>query len=150
MSGHEGALAVARTTTPRPLVGLDLQTVPEVESAVARFGERYLQHCYTPGEQRVLETSGAAGLAARFAAKEAVLKLLGAGGPIGDIDLRAIEVVSDPGGRPRVVLHGAAADLATRLGIDTETIDLSLTHDGGVAAAVAVALDLPDDRKAPR
>jgi holo-[acyl-carrier protein] synthase len=116
------------------LVGCDLQPVREVADAVSHFGRRYLDRVYTPREQATLDTGGAAALAARFAAKEAVIKLVG----VGDgVDPRTIEVVQGPLGRPRVVLHGEMAAHAERAGVGS--IDISLSHTGDTAMAVAVA-----------
>ena len=75
-------------------------------------------------------------LAARFAAKEAVMKALGVG--LGAFAFRDVEVVKAPSGAPSVSLTGRAADLAARRGVTSW--HLSLTHTGLVAEAVAVAL----------
>jgi holo-[acyl-carrier protein] synthase len=72
--------------------------------------------------------------AARFAAKEAVGKALGIG-IIGFV-WRDIEVLS--GGKPRIALHGDVAEVARRLGVTR--VDVSLSHTGGMAYAVAAAL----------
>jgi len=72
--------------------------------------------------------------AARFAAKEAVGKALGIG-IIGFV-WREIEVLS--GGKPRVALHGRVAQIARRLGVTR--VELSLSHTGGMAYAMAVAV----------
>jgi holo-[acyl-carrier protein] synthase len=75
-------------------------------------------------------------LAARFAAKEAVLKAMGAG--LWQVPLRGIEVLRGEGGDPTVRLTGRAAELATRLGITSWR--LSLAHTSRSAHAVALAL----------
>jgi holo-[acyl-carrier protein] synthase len=75
-------------------------------------------------------------LAARFAAKEAVLKALGAG--LGSAPLTDIEVVRGTSGAPSVALHGRAAELARSLGVDRVLV--SLTHTSTTAAAFAVAM----------
>ncbi len=75
-------------------------------------------------------------LAARFAAKEAVMKALGVG--LGAFAFRDVEVVSSPSGAPSVVLRGPAEALAGSLGV--ESWRLSLTHTDSLAQAVAVAL----------
>ena len=75
-------------------------------------------------------------LAARFAAKEAVLKAMGAG--IGECRFRDIEVVRAESGAPSVRLHGGAADLATDRGVGSWL--LTLTHTESLAQAIAVAL----------
>ena len=75
-----------------------------------------------------------ASLAARFAAKEAVAKALGAPGGLRWVDA---EVVREASGRPRLALHGGVADAAAALG--ATAWHLSLSHDGGIATAMVVA-----------
>ena len=75
-------------------------------------------------------------LAARFAAKEAVLKAMGAG--IGECRFRDIEVVRAESGAPSVRLHGGAVDLAAEKGVGSWL--LTLTHTESLAQAIAVAL----------
>ena len=75
-------------------------------------------------------------LAARFAAKEAVMKALGVG--LGAFAFHDVEVVSAPSGAPSLILRGGAQALATRLGVADWR--LSLTHTDVTASAVAVAL----------
>lgn len=74
--------------------------------------------------------------AARFAAKEAVLKAMGAG--IGECDFREIEVVRAESGAPSVRLHGRAAVLAADRGVGEWR--LTMTHTASLAHAIAVAL----------
>jgi holo-[acyl-carrier protein] synthase len=120
-------------------VGLDLVAVQSVEDALrASHRDRYLERVYT--EREVLDCQTAIGLdaerlAARFAAKEATLKVL----PLADegISLRAIEVLREPSGRVRIELTGRAAAVAAEAGVID--LALSLTHEGGFAAAVVVA-----------
>jgi holo-[acyl-carrier protein] synthase len=73
-------------------------------------------------------------LAARFAAKEAVAKALGA--PVG-LNWHDCEVVVDPDGRPWLTVSGTVAQAAKELGI--QRWHLSLSHDGGIASAVVIA-----------
>ncbi|OEV06791.1 holo-ACP synthase, partial [Streptomyces oceani] len=72
-------------------------------------------------------------LAARFAAKEALAKALGA--PRG-LRWTDAEVVSEDSGRPRLVVRGTVAERATTLGVTTWHV--SLSHDAGVASAVVI------------
>lgn len=119
-----------------PRVGSDLVSVVDVEGSIQAFGDRYLDRVYT---QLELEQSSRSPerLAGRFAAKEAVTKLLrperGTALPYRDI-----EVVTAPSGAPRVRLHGRAAELRQERGLSR--IDLSVSHDRGIALATAVAL----------
>jgi len=120
-------------------VGTDLVHVPDVAASIDRFGARYLHRVYTDAE---LDTcrSGAGGwsperLAARFAAKEAVLKVLR---PADGVSVRDIEVGADGSGAPSVRLAGAALAQANAIGLADGTV--SLSHDGQYAMAVYAAV----------
>lgn len=119
-------------------VGIDLVSVDAVERSLHDHADRYLERVYT--EQEVSDCRTADGvdperLAARFAAKEATMKVLRPTEP--GIPWRAIEVRSDPGGWPTVSLTGHAARLADEAGV--EGMEVSLTHEGAYASAVVVA-----------
>lgn len=114
--------------------GIDMIDIERIEHGIATFGERFLNRFFTPNERHDTADKPAR-LAARFAAKEAVAKALGTG--IGDVGWRDIEIRCDGRGRPYVVLHGAASAESARLGL-TEW-DISLTHTGHQASAIAVA-----------
>jgi holo-[acyl-carrier protein] synthase len=119
-------------------VGIDLASVELVRDSIRTHGEHYLKRVYTAREIDDCSTADgvdAERLAARFAAKEATLKVLRPGA-VG-VGLAAIEVVRDPKGPSALQLSGSAAALAQEAGI-TE-LALSLTHDGGMAAAVVIA-----------
>ena len=111
-------------------VGIDVVQVDRLERALART-PTLADRLFTDGERSSLRAES---LAARFAAKEAVAKALGAPGGLRWTDA---EVISDPSGRPHLVLHGGVAEEAAAQGITTW--HLSLSHDGGVATAVVVA-----------
>lgn len=132
----QSAASIAASATGAR-VGCDVQSVAPVAQAVTDFGARYLNRIYTAAEQYDCRTGGATSLAGRFAAKEAVLKLLG---HADGIDLRTIEILSQ-GRRPRVRLSGSAAALAAAERVDA--IDISISHDAGLAFAVAVASPHP-------
>jgi holo-[acyl-carrier protein] synthase len=120
-------------------VGADVVAIHQIAESVDHFGDRYLERVYTQHELQSCIGSPAsrtASLAARFAAKEATIKVLR---PIGhQPDWRSLEVRRDPGGWCSMALSGHAAALADQAGI--EDLAVSLTHDGDVAAAVVVAL----------
>jgi len=124
----------APATLLRARTGCDLQRVDDVADAVRDFGARYLDRVYTTVEQEAYRSGGAASLAARFAAKEAVLKLIGTAD---GVDPRSVEI-SHHDGRPVVRLSGLAATLAAEAGMGP--IDISLSHSGDHALAVAVAI----------
>jgi holo-[acyl-carrier protein] synthase len=120
-------------------VGIDLVSVAAVEDSISVHADRYLRRVYTRSELCDCVTSSGAPdarrLAARFAAKEATLKVLRDGDDA--VPWHEIGVRSDRFGRPSVELAGRAAALARRRGIDS--IDVSLTHEGQFAAAMVVA-----------
>jgi holo-[acyl-carrier protein] synthase len=114
--------------------GIDLIENHRVAKGIERLGERFLNRFFTPGERADCEDQPHR-LAARLAAKEAVAKALGTG--IGDVGWREIEIRCGERGRPRLILHGAAAELADSLGLSQW--DVSLTHTADHAGAVVVA-----------
>lgn len=138
MTPDTPALAVR---SPRHLVsvGLDLVRVQDVADAIARFGDRYLARVFTPAE--VAYCTGAPAplatqrFAARFAAKEAVRKVLRPADA--GIGWRDVEVYRATDGGPALRLHGAAAARAAALGLDD--LAVSLTHESEWAAAVVTA-----------
>jgi len=96
------------------------------------------ERLFTAGERAYGERhrDPAPRLAARFAAKEAVMKALGVG--LGDFGFHDVEVVAAPSGAPSLVLRGSAAAIARSAGVSSWRV--SLTHTSLVAQAVAVAL----------
>ncbi len=114
-------------------VGIDVVEVGRVGRALERHGERFVRRVFRPSE--VGSPVSPRSLAARFAAKEAVFKALGTG-LSGGLRWTDVEVVARAGGAPGLRLHGRAWEAALALGV-TRT-HLSLTHDGGVAAAVVI------------
>ena len=119
-------------------VGVDLTDIDEVAASIERFGDRYRSRLFTEHE---LDSCGstprrqAAGLAARFAAKEAAIKVLRPTGAIPE--WRSIEVRRNPDGSCDMELHGEAARMAREAGIARMAV--SLSHEGSMAAAVVVA-----------
>jgi holo-[acyl-carrier protein] synthase len=111
-------------------VGVDVVDVARLSRALQRT-PTLADRLFTEGERR---SGRPEQLAARFAAKEAAAKALGAPG---GLRWRDAEVVVEPGGRPRLHVHGAVAQEAAAQGI--RTWHLSLSHDGGIATAVVVA-----------
>ncbi len=121
------------------LHGIDLVDFPRIESMVARHGERFLDRVFTKREQVDAQAvhNRVEKLAGRFAAKEAVLKLLGTGWR-GKIAWTDIEVTNNSSGQPEVRMCGEVKRIAAGAGI--EQIALSITHTANFAIASAVAL----------
>lgn len=117
-------------------VGIDLCDVRAIERSIELFGDRFLHRICTDAELAYCTATPhatAERVAARFAAKEACRKVLGAGPPW----WTSIEVVRDAHGRPGLVLHGGAADQAAAIGITD--LAVSLTHEENLAGAVVMA-----------
>lgn len=119
-------------------LGLDLAQIARLDAAFGRRGERMLARLFTEGERAYCERrrEKMTHYAGRFAVKEAVMKVLGTGWTRG-VRWRDIEVVRQPGSAPELVLHGIASEIARDKGI--ARIHITITHDAGIAAAVAVA-----------
>ncbi len=115
-------------------VGVDMIAVARIERAAARHGARFYNRFFTRQEQDYC-AGRAERLAGRFAVKEAVAKALGTG--IGDVNWTDIEVVCDGRGKPELLLHNRARQLATDLGFDQWAISLSHTETHAVGFAVA-------------
>jgi holo-[acyl-carrier protein] synthase len=118
-------------------VGIDLVQVATVAESLHEHGDHYLRRVYTAQEIADCSRDGAASplrLAARFAAKEAAMKVLEPGDAA--VSWPSIEVVRTAGGAPALRLHGPAADLAAAAGLTA--FALSFTHEAAYAAAVVV------------
>ncbi len=115
-------------------VGIDAAEVADVADSIARFGNRFVERVFTPGE--IAECRGdPRRLAARWAAKEAVIKALRLG-PDTPTPPHEVEVLGTPGG-PELRLHGGLAACARARG--WIRVEVSLTHTDSSAAAVVLA-----------
>ncbi|OGO20619.1 MAG: holo-[acyl-carrier-protein] synthase [Chloroflexi bacterium RBG_16_50_9] len=112
-------------------IGTDIIEIARIRQAADLWGERFLRRIYTEQELN-LYSKNPPSLAARFASKEAVMKLLGTGG----IGWRDIETLASSSGKPKLKLYGRAQHIANNLGI--KEIDVSLSHcrDYAIAAAI--------------
>ena len=113
--------------------GVDIVEIWRIGEAVARWGDRFFNRIYTPGELAYAR-GRLPQLAGRFAAKEAVMKALGTG--VRGVGWREIEVVREPGQAPTVVLHGRAKARAERLCLGEIAISISHSRDYAVVVAV--------------
>ena len=119
--------------------GIDLVDCPRIEQMMQRHGERFLNRVFTVSEQVYAQKNKNAveKLAGRFAAKEAILKLMGTGWR-GKIAWTDIEITNNTVGQPEVALSGEVKEIANRLRIGH--ISISITHTANFAIASAVAL----------
>ena len=117
--------------------GIDLVEIGRIHQSMERFGQRFLDRIFSGAEQAycLRKRKAAESLAARFAAKEAGAKALGTGISRG-VHWLEIEVVRAPGGKPSLLFHGRAAEIAATLGA-THTA-LSLTHTADLAMASVI------------
>jgi holo-[acyl-carrier protein] synthase len=116
-------------------VGIDIIKVERIRASIDRFGERFSRRVLTPAEQRYVRLRPET-FAGRWAAKEAVSKVLGLG--VRGIGWREIEIERLPTGQPAVRLHGRAAARAGQLGM--ERIALSISHESDYAVAIAFGI----------
>ena len=119
--------------------GIDLVDFPRIEQMLDRHGKRFLDRIFTSAEQAYAASNRnrTEKLAGRFAAKEAVLKMLGTGWR-GKIAWTDVEVVNDSMGKPIVTLSGEVKRIADNLNIGQ--ISMSITHTANFAIASAAAL----------
>ncbi|MFQ6036372.1 MAG: holo-ACP synthase [Sedimentisphaerales bacterium] len=119
--------------------GIDLVDCPRIEKMIKQHGERFINRVFTAAEQNYAQgkKDRVEKLAGRFAAKEAVLKLMGTGWR-GKIAWTDIEVVNNTAGQPEVTLTGEVKKLADKLGI--RHVSVSITHTANFVIASAVAL----------
>jgi holo-[acyl-carrier protein] synthase len=136
MAGGEGGVTgglppglVPEGTTE---LGIDIIRVARIRETLQRFGDRFSNRVLTPAERRYVRGRPET-MAGRWAAKEAVSKVLGLG--VRGIGWQEIEVERLPTGQPAVRLHGRAAARAEQLGMGR--IALSISHEDEFAVAIA-------------
>ncbi|NLJ81462.1 MAG: holo-ACP synthase [Firmicutes bacterium] len=115
--------------------GVDMIEIKRIARALQK--KRFRQRIYTCWEQKHLKNKKAQSWAARFAAKEAVMKALGFGWGQG-ASFRDIEIAVNERGRPEVRLQGQTLELAQKLGV--AKLLLSLSHTKELAAAYVIAI----------
>ena len=133
-SSSSGEVAIPPGFVPEGTteLGIDIIKVDRIRASIARFGSRFSERVLTPNERRYVRDRPET-FAGRWAAKEAVSKVLGLG--VRGIGWKDIEVERLPTGQPAVRLHGRAAARAQQLGM--ARIALSITHESDYAVAIA-------------
>lgn len=134
-------------------LGTDIVYIPRIQAAIERFGARFLQRVYTPGEQQDCGYGKDASsrpsihqLAGRWAAKEAVVKALATGWR--GVSYTDIEIRRQPSGAPKVLLHRGATRVVAAWG--EGQWQLSLSHDGNYAIATAILVASAGNSLQPR
>ena len=117
--------------------GVDLTEVSRIREAISRYGDKFVSRIYTEGEISYVESKANRfeRYAARFAAKEAAMKALGTGWRRG-VHWKDFEVANLPTGRPTLLLHGAAKDIAAELGVRQISVSLTHTSETGMAFVI--------------
>jgi len=130
--GGRVATAVPDGTTE---LGIDIIRVERIRASLERFGSRFSARVLTPAERRYVRDRPET-MAGRWAAKEAVSKVLGLG--VRGIGWRDIEIERLPTGQPAVRLHGRAERRADQLGMNR--IAVSISHESDYAVAIAYGI----------
>ncbi|HXE51738.1 MAG TPA: holo-ACP synthase [Tepidisphaeraceae bacterium] len=125
-----------------PIVGhgIDIVETSRIRQLVEEHGQRFLDRCFTPLEQRYCDRNTKRRfehLAGRFAAKEAVLKVLGTGWR-GGIAWTDIEVRPEPSGQPKITLTGECLRIASELGISRWHVSISHIETHATASAIGL------------
>jgi holo-[acyl-carrier protein] synthase len=125
-----------------PIVGhgIDIIETARIKRSVEEHAERFLDRVYTPAEQQYCARNRKRyfeHLAGRFAAKEAVLKVLGTGWR-GGIAWTDIEILPEPSGQPRVRLTGECLRIARELGIARWHVSISHIETHATASAIGL------------
>jgi holo-[acyl-carrier protein] synthase len=115
-------------------VGIDLIDIDRIVAILSRYPERFRGRILTPAEDRYCHGRPER-IAGRWAAKEAVSKVLGLG--VRGVGWRDIEILPNRAGQPQVYLHARAAVRAATLELSELTV--SISHERRMAVAVAVA-----------
>src|SRR3954452_21438309 len=116
-------------------LGIDIIKIERIAHAIERFGERFAKRVLTEHEQRYVRNRPQ-NFAGRWAAKEAVSKVLGLG--VRGVGWTEIEIQRLPTGAPSVKLHARAARRAEQLGMGR--IAVSISHEGDYAVAIAFGI----------
>ncbi len=127
--------------------GIDIIETERMRRSVAEHAARFLDRVFTVAEQQYCARNQKRyfeHLAGRFAAKEAVLKVLGTGWR-GGIAWTDIEILPEPSGQPRVVLTGECQKIAQKLGITRWMISISHIETHATASAIGIA-GMKDER----
>ncbi len=119
--------------------GIDIVECERIHRLAERYGQRFLERIFTENERRYCLSKKRKWehLAGRFAAKEAILKVIGTGWR-GEIAWTDMDIVRDPSGQPRVILSGETQAIAESLGIRQILISISHTEHYATASAIGI------------
>jgi holo-[acyl-carrier protein] synthase len=121
--------------TVKTVVGVDIIEIDRIRRAISRSQDSFLNRIYTPAE--LVYTRNVSSLAARFAAKEAVMKALGTG--TRGVGWKDIEILTNADGAPLVRLYGRALQKSTELGLTGFQVSLSHSRKYAIAFVIGHA-----------
>jgi holo-[acyl-carrier protein] synthase len=122
----------------QPLVGIDIIEISRIRGAIFQWKDRFLNRVFTDSELELCK-GRVESLAVRFAGKEAAMKALYEPGV--NITWHEIEILSDTGGKPRIVLYGQAKEQARRLALTGLTVSLSHSRNNAIALVIGIRED---------
>jgi holo-[acyl-carrier protein] synthase len=121
--------------TVQTVVGVDIIEIDRIRRAISRSQDSFLNRIYTPAE--LVYTRNVSSLAARFAAKEAVMKALGTG--TRGVGWKDIEILTNADGAPLIRLYGGALQKSTELGLTRFQVSLSHSRKYAIAFVIGHA-----------
>ena len=118
-------------------IGYDMVEVARIKEMVSRWGDKFKNRVFTPGELEYCESKKNLyqRLATRFAAKEAVFKALGTGWQRG-VGWTEIEVTNDELGKPHITLSGRTGEMSRQLGVCNIFVSMTNTAEYGAAQVI--------------
>lgn len=116
--------------------GIDIIEIARIKKVIARWGDVFLSRIYTDAELKLYRERPSS-LAARFACKEAVMKLLGTGR--NGVNWRDIETLSHQSGKPVVNLYGRAHGKANELGLKEIAVSLAHSKEYAIASVIGIS-----------
>ncbi len=120
--------------------GIDIVETRRIAELIDNHGDRFLERCFTDAEREYCfrnKKRHIEHLAGRFAAKEAVLKVLGTGWR-GGIAWTDIEILPEPSGQPKIHLTGECSRIAKKLGITRWHVSISHIETHATASAIGM------------
>lgn len=128
-------------------LGTDIVEIERIREMIERHGDSFVQRIFTSAEVAYCRQRkhSAEPFAGRWAAKEAVMKVLGTGFVQGT-HFQEVEVLNEESGKPQIVLHGSTGELAKQLGIDHVLITISHCREYATATAIGLRGEVPSIR----
>ena len=128
-----------KISVPRIKIGTDICQINRVQSVYKKYGKRFVKRVLTENEIKYIASNKKhliSRLAGRYAAKEATSKVLGTG--LRGVYFKEIEILREPNGAPKIVLHKRAKLKAKEKGLDC--FEISISHERDFAIAIVIGI----------